>query len=152
MKNGKTKHSVSVRNQFNLCLVLFNFIHSILLWICSQTMFELISGYGVWHRRYFVLEGCNMCYWNHPNDKETKVSKEPGSCVQMQTSCRSQQVWLTSPVWTSQEAEGSISLSSSTRQCVRPVKRDSCARPFTFELVSNIPHQQDNDSQEALTK
>lgn len=38
-----------------------------------QTMFELISGYGVWHRRYFVLEGCSMYYWNHPNDKETKV-------------------------------------------------------------------------------
>ncbi|XP_054483537.1 anillin isoform X1 [Anoplopoma fimbria] len=77
------------------------------------TMFELISGYGVWHRRYFVLVGCNMYYWNHPNDQETK------------------------------EAEGSISLSSSHSRCVRPVKRDSCARPFTFELVSNVPQQQD---------
>ncbi|XP_056242172.1 anillin, actin binding protein 2 isoform X3 [Seriola aureovittata] len=86
------------------------------------TMFELISGYGVWHRRYFVLEGCSMYYWNHPNDKETK------------------------------EAEGSISLSSSPSQCVRPVKRDSCARPFTFELVSNILHQQQDDSQEASAK
>ncbi|XP_041795186.1 anillin isoform X2 [Chelmon rostratus] len=86
------------------------------------TMFELISGYGVWHRRYFVLEGCNMYYWNHPNDKETK------------------------------EAEGSISLSSSHRQSVRPVKRDSCARPFTFELVSSIPQQQQDDSQDALAK
>ncbi|XP_058502487.1 anillin, actin binding protein 2 isoform X2 [Solea solea] len=85
------------------------------------TMFELISGYGVWHRRYFVLEGCSMYYWNHPNDKETK------------------------------EAEGCFYLSSSPSQCVRPVKRDSCARPFTFELVSNIPHQQ-QDSQEAKAK
>ncbi|KAK2841703.1 hypothetical protein Q5P01_011903 [Channa striata] len=85
------------------------------------TMFELISGYGVWHHRYFVLEGCNLYYWNHPNDKETK------------------------------EAEGSISLSSSPTQCVRPVKRDSCARPFTFELVSNIPNQQD-ESQETFSK
>ncbi|XP_028263749.1 anillin, actin binding protein 2 isoform X2 [Parambassis ranga] len=85
------------------------------------TIFELISGYGVWHRRYFVLEGCNMNYWNHPNDKETK------------------------------EAEGNISLSSSPSQCVRPVKRDSCARPFTFELVSNIPQQQDH-SQDVLAK
>lgn len=46
-------------------------------------MFELISGYGVWHRRYFVLEGCTMYYWNHPNDKETKVQmvrqKSPGA-------------------------------------------------------------------------
>ncbi|TKS73082.1 Anillin [Collichthys lucidus] len=83
------------------------------------TMFELISGYGVWHRRYFVLDGCNMFYWNHPNDREAK------------------------------DAEGSISLSSSHSQSVRPVKRDSCARPFTFELVSNI---QQDDSQEAMAK
>ncbi|KAE8295813.1 Anillin [Larimichthys crocea] len=85
------------------------------------TMFELISGYGVWHRRYFVLDGCNMFYWNHPNDKEAK------------------------------DAEGSISLSSSHSQSVRPVKRDSCARPFTFELVSNIQQQQ-HDSQESMAK
>uniref|UniRef100_A0A3P8SC19 Anillin, actin binding protein 2 n=1 Tax=Amphiprion percula TaxID=161767 RepID=A0A3P8SC19_AMPPE len=72
------------------------------------TMFELISGYGVWHRRYFVLEGSNIFYWNHPNDKESK------------------------------EAEGSISLSGSPSRCIRPVKRDACARPFTFELVSSF--------------
>ncbi|XP_034056187.1 anillin isoform X8 [Gymnodraco acuticeps] len=77
------------------------------------TMFEMISGYGVWHRRYFVLMGCTMSYWNHPNDRESK------------------------------DAEGSISLSSTSSQCVRPVKRDSCARPFTFELVSSVPQQQD---------
>nr|XP_019934899.1 PREDICTED: uncharacterized protein LOC109624569 isoform X3 [Paralichthys olivaceus] len=86
------------------------------------TMFELVSGFGVWHRRYFVLEGYSMHSWNHPNDRETK------------------------------QAEGSISLSSSPSQCVRPVKRDSCARPFTFELVSNIPHQQQEDRQEAVAK
>ncbi|XP_074533005.1 anillin, actin binding protein 2 isoform X2 [Halichoeres trimaculatus] len=80
------------------------------------TMFELISGFGVWHRRYFVLEGCDMYYWNHPNDRETKG------------------------------AEGSISLSSSHSQCVRPVERDSCARPFTFELVRNPPHQQQQEN------
>ncbi|XP_062245318.1 anillin, actin binding protein 2 isoform X11 [Platichthys flesus] len=86
------------------------------------TMFELVGGFGVWHRRYFVLEGYSMHYWNHPNDSETK------------------------------QAGGSISLASSPSQCVRPVKRDSCARPFTFELVSNIPHQQQDDSQEAFAK
>lgn len=87
------------------------------------TMFELISGYGVWHRRYFVLEEWDMSYWNHPNDRETK------------------------------EAEGRISLSNPHSQCVRPVNRDSCARPFTFELVSNIPEQQQQDNgQEASAK
>ncbi|XP_041652551.1 anillin isoform X5 [Cheilinus undulatus] len=86
------------------------------------TMFELISGFGVWHRRYFVLEGWDMSYWNHPNDREAK------------------------------EAEGRISLSNPHSQCVRPVSRDSCARPFTFELVSNIPEQQQDNSQEASAK
>ncbi|KAM4553169.1 anillin, actin binding protein 2 [Fundulus diaphanus] len=84
------------------------------------TMFELISGFGVWNRRYFVLEACSMYYWNSPNDRETK------------------------------EAEGSISLSRSPSQCVRPVKRDSCARPFTFELVNAC--QQEDQNQEALSK
>ncbi|XP_068170239.1 anillin, actin binding protein 2 isoform X2 [Antennarius striatus] len=88
------------------------------------TVFELISGFGVWHRRYFVLDGCVMFYWNHPNDRETK------------------------------KAEGSVCLSSSTSRCVRPVKRDLCARPFTFELVSNSPQQQQqqDDTQDASAK
>uniref|UniRef100_A0A3Q3LJS5 Anillin, actin binding protein 2 n=1 Tax=Labrus bergylta TaxID=56723 RepID=A0A3Q3LJS5_9LABR len=86
------------------------------------TMFELISGYGVWHRRYFVLKGCDMSYWNHPNDRETKG------------------------------AEGNISLSNFNNHSLKPVKRDSCARPFTFELVSNVPQQQQDNSQEALAK
>ncbi|XP_026028383.1 anillin, actin binding protein 2 isoform X2 [Astatotilapia calliptera] len=86
------------------------------------TMFELISGYGVWHRCFFVLEECNLYYWNYPNDRETK------------------------------EAEGSISLSSSQSQCVRPVKRELCARPFTFELVSSVSQQEQDLSQDAAAK
>ncbi|XP_071391544.1 anillin, actin binding protein 2 isoform X2 [Centroberyx affinis] len=86
------------------------------------TMFEVINGFGVWHRRFFVLEGYHMYYWNHPNDRESKA------------------------------AEGSVSLSGSPSQCVKPVKRDSCARPFTFELVSNVQTQQQGDSQDALAK
>ncbi|XP_037538591.1 anillin [Nematolebias whitei] len=85
------------------------------------TMFELINGFGVWNRQYFVLEGCNMYYWNHPNEKETK------------------------------EAEGTISLSASSCQCVRIVKRESCARPFTFELVKKIT-QLEGQNQEPLSK
>ncbi|XP_075899042.1 anillin, actin binding protein 2 isoform X3 [Nelusetta ayraudi] len=82
------------------------------------TMFELLSGYGVWHRRYFVLEGCTLYYWNHPNDREAKA------------------------------AEGRISLSSSPHRHVRPVERDSCARPFTFELVNDIQQRKDGSSQD----
>ncbi|KAM4619187.1 anillin, actin binding protein 2 [Polymixia lowei] len=86
------------------------------------TMFEMLNGFGVWNRRFFVLEGYHMYYWNHPNDRETKA------------------------------AEGSIFLSSSPSRCVKPVERDSCARPFTFELVSNVHARQRDDSQDATAK
>ncbi|KAG9352632.1 hypothetical protein JZ751_021046 [Albula glossodonta] len=79
----------------------------------SHTMFEDVSGFGAWHRRWFCLEGSSLSYWNYPNDEHTKA------------------------------AEGSISLASSSTQCVRPVNRDSCARPHTFELVSNRTKPQD---------
>ncbi|CDQ82795.1 unnamed protein product [Oncorhynchus mykiss] len=79
------------------------------------TLFEVVNGFGAWHRRFFVLEGNHMSYWNHPNDQGSKV------------------------------AEGSISLFSSSSQSVKPVKRDSCARPYTFELVSGIQTAQQND-------
>ncbi|XP_021449865.2 anillin isoform X4 [Oncorhynchus mykiss] len=85
------------------------------------TLFEVVNGFGAWHRRFFVLEGNHMSYWNHPNDQGSKV------------------------------AEGSISLFSSSSQSVKPVKRDSCARPYTFELVSGIQTAQQND-QLALAK
>ena len=51
-----------------------------------------------------------------------------------------------------QAAEGTISLASSPSQCVKPVKRDSCARPFTFELVSNHHTQLRNDAKETVAK
>ncbi|XP_061878391.1 anillin, actin binding protein 2 isoform X9 [Entelurus aequoreus] len=103
----------------NLYLQLHSESHSRVQHHGFLTMFELISGLGVWHRRYFTLDGCSLRYWNHPNDKDSK------------------------------EAEGVLSLSSSPNQCVRPVKKGSCARPFTFELVSAVPQ---DDSQESLTK
>ncbi|XP_031657245.1 anillin, actin binding protein 2 isoform X7 [Oncorhynchus kisutch] len=85
------------------------------------TMFEVVNGFGAWHRRFFVLEGNHMSYWNHPNDRGSKA------------------------------AEGSISLSSSSSQSVKPVMRDSCARPYTFELVSSVQTAQQDD-QGALAK
>ncbi|XP_029552039.1 anillin-like isoform X2 [Salmo trutta] len=85
------------------------------------TMFEVVNGFGAWHRRFFVLEGSHMSYWDHPSDQSSKA------------------------------AEGSISLFSSSSQSVKPVKRDSCARAYTFELVSGIQTAQQDD-QRALAK
>lgn len=59
-------------------------------------MFELLSGYGVWHRRYFVLEACTLHYWNHPNDRETKVEPTSGqesSSSQQPSDRRTLVVW-----------------------------------------------------------
>ncbi|XP_030642282.1 anillin, actin binding protein 2 [Chanos chanos] len=86
------------------------------------TMFEDKNGFGAWHRLFFVLEGDRLLYWNHPNEMGNKPP------------------------------EGTIPLSRFTSQCVKPVKRDSCARPFTFELVSTKTLEQEDKGPHVLTK
>ncbi|KAG7468483.1 hypothetical protein MATL_G00143220 [Megalops atlanticus] len=76
------------------------------------TMFEDVNGFGAWHRHWFCLEESRLSYWNYPNDEHIRT------------------------------AEGSISLASCSSHCVRPVTRDSCARPNTFELVNTRTLQQ----------
>nr|XP_015223406.1 PREDICTED: actin-binding protein anillin-like isoform X3 [Lepisosteus oculatus] len=83
------------------------------------TMFEDISGFGAWHRRWVCLERGNLSYWNYPNDERSKP------------------------------AVGCINLTNCTSQCVKPVNRDSCARPNTFELVKL---SQQKDAREILSK
>lgn len=183
-----------------------------------QTMFEVVKGFGAWHRRFFVLEGNHMSYWNHPNDRGSKVGIElsqrwlerlvPSSqvirrilkketnnnnsivyCIHdntldnisdifsnisklsMYLSCCKMHcllgtltfslnwiykvtlTWFKHSLISSllfsllylQAAEGSISLSCSSSQSVKPVTRDSCARPYTFELVSSVQTAQQDD-------
>ncbi|XP_036400121.1 anillin [Megalops cyprinoides] len=76
------------------------------------TMFEDVNGFGAWHRHWFCLEESRLSYWNYPNDEHIRAP------------------------------EGSISLASCSSHCVRPVTRDSCARPNTFELVNTRILQQ----------
>lgn len=40
-----------------------------------QTMFEDVSGFGAWHRRWCVLAGNKICVWKYPDDETRKVSK-----------------------------------------------------------------------------
>ncbi|XP_076123194.1 anillin, actin binding protein 2 isoform X2 [Alosa pseudoharengus] len=80
------------------------------------TMFKDIRGLGSWHRLFFELKDTCLFYWNHPNERDNKP------------------------------AEGIISLSDFKSQSVRPVKMDSCARPFTFELVSRAQQEEDTSS------
>ena len=37
------------------------------------TMFEDVSGFGAWHRRWCLLEGAMLSYWKYPDDEKKKV-------------------------------------------------------------------------------
>ncbi|XP_036391403.1 anillin-like [Megalops cyprinoides] len=76
------------------------------------TMFEDVSGFGAWHRRWFSLDRDLLSYWNYPNDKHCKPP------------------------------EGSVLLRGG--QSVQPVARESCARPFTFELTATWSGREDD--------
>ncbi|KAJ8343895.1 hypothetical protein SKAU_G00312240 [Synaphobranchus kaupii] len=78
------------------------------------TVFEDVSGFGAWHRRWFCLDGSRLCYWSYPGDEQSKTP------------------------------EGSISLLGKGSQCVRPVNRGSCARPHTFELARAMQEGNDH--------
>ncbi|KAL3287438.1 hypothetical protein HHI36_001909 [Cryptolaemus montrouzieri] len=68
------------------------------------TMFEDISGFGAWHRRWCVLRENSLSYWKYPDD-EKKVP----------------------PI-------DSIDLCKCITKEVKPVSRDICARLHTFLL------------------
>lgn len=38
------------------------------------TMFEDVSGFGAWHRRWCLLKGSNLSYWKYPDDEKSSVS------------------------------------------------------------------------------
>lgn len=38
------------------------------------TMFEDVSGFGAWHRRWCLLKGSCLNYWKYPDDEKKLVS------------------------------------------------------------------------------
>lgn len=38
-------------------------------------MFEDVSGFGAWHRRWCVLSGYCISYWTYPDDEKRKVTE-----------------------------------------------------------------------------
>lgn len=59
----------------------------VLIKICSlaccvlpQTMFEDVSGFGAWHRRWCVLSGYCISYWTYPDDEKRKVTSSSTYC------------------------------------------------------------------------
>ena len=37
------------------------------------TVFEDLSGFGAWHRRWCLLEDANLSYWEYPENEKNKV-------------------------------------------------------------------------------
>ncbi|XP_033935403.1 anillin isoform X2 [Pseudochaenichthys georgianus] len=75
------------------------------------TLFEDVSGFGSWHRRWCVLSGYCISYWTYPDDEKRK-----------------------NPI-------GRLNLRHCTSQRVDPVNREFCARPNTLELITVRPQR-----------
>ncbi|KAK0147609.1 Anillin [Merluccius polli] len=78
------------------------------------TMFEDVSGFGAWHRRWCVLSGYCISYWTYPDDERRK-----------------------NPI-------GRINLANCTSRRVEPANREFCARPHTLELITVRPQRDDD--------
>ncbi|XP_017282336.1 anillin isoform X2 [Kryptolebias marmoratus] len=76
------------------------------------TMFEDVSGFGAWHRRWCVLSGYYLSYWMYPDDEKRKH-----------------------PI-------GRISLTTCSSKKVEAANREFCARPNTFELITVRPQKE----------
>lgn len=78
------------------------------------TMFEDVSGFGAWHRRWCRLHGHVLNYWKYPDDEKRKA-----------------------PI-------GSIDLQKCCTQKVSVAPRDVCARLNTLLLEFRRPAQPDD--------
>ncbi|KAM6900048.1 anillin [Xenentodon cancila] len=78
------------------------------------TMFEDVSGFGAWHRRWCVLSAYCISYWTYPDDEKRK-----------------------NPI-------GRINLANCASKWVEPANREFCARPNTFELITVRPQRQED--------
>ncbi|XP_067147353.1 anillin isoform X2 [Apteryx mantelli] len=78
------------------------------------TMFEDVSGFGAWHRRWCVLSGNCISYWTYPDDEKRK------------------------------HPLGRLNLANCTNRQIEPANREFCARPNTFELITVRPQREDD--------
>ncbi|XP_067912775.1 anillin isoform X2 [Heterodontus francisci] len=78
------------------------------------TMFDDVSGFGAWHRRWCVLSGNCISYWTYPDDEKCK-----------------------NPL-------GRVNLANCTSRKIEPANREFCARPHTLELITVRPQREDD--------
>uniref|UniRef100_A0A1B0D533 Uncharacterized protein n=1 Tax=Phlebotomus papatasi TaxID=29031 RepID=A0A1B0D533_PHLPP len=86
------------------------------------TMFDDVSGFGAWHRRWCHLQGTTLNYWKYPDD-ETKRT----------------------PI-------GSIDLQQCKSTKIGPVPRDICARLNTIMLEVERPSQESDKESLVLVR
>ncbi|KAJ8973922.1 hypothetical protein NQ317_001128 [Molorchus minor] len=81
------------------------------------TMFEDVSGFGAWHRRWCLLKGHTLSFWKYPDDEKKMAPID------------------------------SIDLKNCITKQVGPVSRDICARLHTFLIERERPaYPKDKDS------
>uniref|UniRef100_UPI00358F56E5 anillin isoform X2 n=1 Tax=Myxine glutinosa TaxID=7769 RepID=UPI00358F56E5 len=78
------------------------------------TMFDDVSGFGAWHRRWCVLSGHCISYWTYPDDEKRK-----------------------DPI-------GRLNLANCTSERISFTDREFCARPNTLELLTTRPRLRDD--------
>ncbi|XP_018334408.1 anillin-like [Agrilus planipennis] len=87
------------------------------------TMFEDVSGFGAWHRRWCMLEKGVLVYWKYPDDEKKK------------------------------EPINSIDLNYCATEKVGPVSREICARLNTFLIeIERDAQPQDKESLVTIRK
>lgn len=79
------------------------------------TMFEDVSGFGAWHRRWCHLHGSTLSYWKYPDDERTKP-----------------------PI-------GSLDLSVCEQMKISTAPRDMCARLNTLMIELKRPRRADDE-------
>ncbi|XP_032891947.1 anillin-like isoform X2 [Amblyraja radiata] len=88
--------------------------HSTIEYSGFLTIFEDVSGFGAWHRRWFVLSGNTLSYWTYPNEEKH-----------------------TKPI-------GCINLANCTTDKIEPASREFCSRRKTLELITASPLSKDD--------
>jgi len=81
------------------------------------TMFDDVSGFGAWHRRWFVLEGNSLSFWKYPENEKV------------------------------QDPIGRLDLGQSVTRSVSLCPREICSRMHTFMLeTSRAATREDRES------
>ena len=96
------------------------------------TMFDDVSGFGAWHRRWVVLEGNTLAFWKYPENEKVKGKTLSFSCEHISPSS-----YFLEPI-------GRIDLGACVTDTVSIAPREICSRMNTFMLEPSRTARQDD--------